>query len=118
MYKSLISFLTIAVFAISCHSGKNLVNIQPKSGSIVIPEKGELRIWNNIKHSGFDVLLTNNSEKQSCDIYYVKSDGNEKWIKPSLMAQSSQTISIPVDGYLLLKNFNPNNLTITYKISE
>lgn len=118
MIKSIFKFLAIAVFAISCNSSKNLANIQPKSGNLEIPSKGELRVWNDIKHSSFEVVLTNDNENQSCEIYYVKSNGTEKWINPSLKAKSSLTVSIPSDGHLFVKNFNPNTLTISYKINE
>jgi len=118
MYKSILTILSIAIFSISCNSSGNLANIQPKTGNLDISAKGELRVWNNIKHSSFDVVLTNTNENQSCELYYVKSNGTEKWINPSLQAKSSVTVNIPTDGHLFIKNFNPNNLTISYKINE
>ena len=108
----------MAVFAISCNPSRNLTNIQPKSGSIEITAKGELRMWKDIKHPSFNVVLTNSNATQSCEVYYVKSDGTEKWISPSLQAKSIQTVTIPTDGHLFVKNFNPNALTISYKINE
>ena len=118
MYKSILIILVVFISIISCNSSRNLANIQPKSGIIEIPATGEFRIWNNVSHSNFEVLLTNDNEKQSCEIYLVKRNGKEKWISPSLLAKSNQTINIPTDGHLYLKNFNPNALTITYKIKE
>jgi hypothetical protein len=118
MYKSILTIFSIAIFSISCNSSRNLANIQPKTGNLDISAKGELRVWNNIKHSSFDVVLTNTNENQSCELYYVKSNGTEKWINPSLQAKSSVTVNIPTDGHLFIKNFNPNNLTISYKINE
>jgi hypothetical protein len=118
MNKSIFAFMAIVVFAISCNSSRSLTIIQPKSGNLEIPANGELRVWKEIKHSSFDVVLTNQNANQSCEIYYVKSDGTEKWIKPSLQAKSSQTVTIPMDGHLFVKNFNPNSLTINYKINE
>ena len=111
-------FLAIIVIAVACNSSRNLANIQPKSGNLEIPAKGELRVWKDIKHPGFEVVLTNSNANQSCEIYYVKSNGTEKWINPSLQANSSQTLSIPADGHLFVKNFNPNTLTLSYKINE
>ena len=118
MYKSILTFLAISIIAVACNSSRNLANIQPKSGNLEIPAKGELRVWKEIKHPSFDVVLTNQNENQSCEIYYVKRDGTEKWINPSLQAKSSQTVTIPTDGHLFVKNFNPNALTISYKINE
>ncbi len=118
MHKSVFAFLAIAVFAIACNSSKNLANIQPKSGQLEVPAKGELRVWKDITHPSFEVVLTNDNENQSCEIYYVKSNGTEKWINPSLLAKSSKAVTIPADGHLFIKNFNPNTLTISYKINE
>ncbi len=118
MNKLLLSLFAIATFAISCNSSRNLATIQPKTGSIEIPTKGELRMWKNIKHSNFDVVLTNSNATQSCEVYSVKSSGEEKWISPSLLANSSLTVTVPADGHLFLKNFNPNTLTLKYKINE
>jgi hypothetical protein len=118
MNKSIFAFMAIVVFAIFCTSSRSLTIIQPKSGNLEIPANEELRVWKEIKHPRFDVVLTNQNANQSCEIYYVKSDGTEKWIKPSLQAKSSQTVTIPTDGHLFVKNFNPNSLTINYKINE
>jgi hypothetical protein len=118
MNKSIFAFFAIVVLAIACNSSKNLANIQPKSGKFEIPSKGEFRVWNDIKHKSFEVVLTNDNENQSCEIYYVKSNGTEKWINPSLKAKSSLTVTIPNDGHLFIKNFNPNTLIISYKINE
>ncbi len=106
---------TLVVFA-SCT--RNLVAIEPKSGIIEIPAKGEFRIWKDITHESFTVKITNNDPKQSVELYTVKSSGSEKWVSPSLLANSSLEVSIPSDGHLFIKNFNPNSFKISYKISE
>jgi len=118
MNKSIFAFIAIVFFAISCNSSRSLTNIQPKSGNLEIPANGEVRVWKEIKHQSFDVVLINQNANQSCEIYYVKSNGTEKWISPSLQAKSSQTVTIPTDGHLFVKNFNPNSLTISYKIND
>ncbi len=110
--------LLYSTFIISCSSSHGITNIEPKTGSIEIPSNGEFRMWKNIKHGSFTVLLTNFSPTQSIELYKVKSDGNETWISPSLLANSSQEVIIPADGHLFLKNFNPNAFIITYKIAE
>jgi hypothetical protein len=117
--KQLFAILLISstIFS-SCSSSQGITNIVPKSGSIEIPAKGEFRMWKDVKHGSFTVTLTNSSPNQSVELYKVKSDGNEKWISPSLLANSSQEITIPADGHLFVKNFNPNTFTITYKIAE
>jgi hypothetical protein len=109
-------FVALTIFLASCSTSENLINIEPKIGTIDIPAKGEIRVWQNITHGNFKVQLTNNNENQSCELYRVKSSGEEKWINPSLLAKSSQTIAIPKDGHLFIKNFNPNNLVIKYVI--
>ncbi len=98
-------------------SNKNLSAIEPQKGKLDIPAKGELRVWRDVKHARFSVTLVNASPNQSCEIYYVKSDGNEKWINPSLLANSKLTVTIPTDGHLFIKNFNPNVLSISYTVN-
>jgi hypothetical protein len=117
--KHLISILLLSTgLFISCSSLNGITNINPKSGNIEIPAKGEYRMWRNIKHGGFNVTLTNLSAKQSVELYTVKSNGDENWVKPSLLANSSLDVAIPTDGHLFIKNFNNNAFTITYKIAE
>ncbi len=117
MYKLHLLLGIICLF-ISCQSTKNLLKIEPKSGQLEIPAKGELRVWNQVEHSGFVVILTNTNPTQSCELYSVKSDGTEKWISPSLLANSTESVSIPENGHLFIKNFNPNVLTIQFKVKE
>jgi hypothetical protein len=102
---------------VSCNSSHLMATIEPKSGNIELSAKGELRIWKDIQHPSFTVVLTNNAPQQSCEIYTVKSGGVEKWVSPSLLANSSLAVTVPGDGHLFFKNFNPNTLTITYKIN-
>ena len=117
--KQLFAMLLISssIFS-SCFSAHDISNVQPKSGTIEIPGKGEFRMWKDVKHGSFTVTLANSSPNQSVELYKVKSDGNEKWISPSLLANSSQEVTIPSDGHLFIKNFNGNTFTITYKIAE
>lgn len=118
MKTSFLAIFATLTIIFSCQSGRNLTAIQPKGGKLTIPAKGELRVWNNLQHASFEVELTNANADQSCEVYYVKSSGTEKWVNPSLIANSKLTVSIPTDGHLFLKNFNPNPLTISYQISE
>lgn len=117
--KQLFAMLLVcsAIFT-GCSSSQGIANIQPKSGTIEIPAKGEIRVWKEVTHGSFTVTLTNSSPNQSVELYKVKSNGAEKWISPSLLANSSQDITIPADGHLFIKNFNGNTFTITYKIAE
>ena len=110
--------LVCSVIFIGCSSLHGITNIEPKTGTIEISAKGEFRMWKDIKHGSFTVVLTNSSPSQSIELYKVKSDGNKKWISPSLLANSSQQVTIPADGHLFIKNFNLNKFTITYKIAE
>jgi hypothetical protein len=118
MKRLLFGFLTIISIASSCKSTGSMAAIEPKSGNIELPAKGELRIWKDTQHPGFTVVLTNNAPQQSCEIYTVKSNGVEKWVSPSLLANSTLTVTVPANGHLFFKNFNPNTLTIIYKVEE
>jgi len=118
MKKLLLAVFAITTIAYSCKSTGSMASIQPTSGTINLPAKGEFRIWKNSVHPSFKVTLTNNAEKQSCEVYKVTSNGNEKWISPSLLAGKSLTISVPSNGHLFFKNFNDNVLNIEYKIEE
>ena len=118
MKQFLLAAVIFILLCAGCGSSQSIRNIIPKTGSIEIPAKGEFRMWRDFEHSSFTVTLTNSSPNQSVELYKVKSDGNEKWISPSLLASSSQQVTIPADGHLFIKNFNPNTFTITYKIAE
>jgi hypothetical protein len=118
MKNLLFGFLTIISIASSCKSSGSMAAIEPKSGSIELPAKGELRIWKNTAHPSFTVILTNNAPQQSCEIYTVKSNGSEKWVNPSLLANSTLTVTVPADGYLFFKNFNRDILTIKYAVNQ
>ncbi len=111
----LAAVIAAAAFA-SCNSSRSMATIEPKSGNIELPAKGELRIWKNTQHPSFRVMLTNNAPQQSCEVYTVQSSGVEKWVSPSLVANSTLTVTVPADGHLFFKNFNPNTLTILYKV--
>lgn len=112
-----IMLLCSAIFT-NCSTSNGITNIQPKSGSIEIPANGEFRMWRNVAHGTFTVTITNPASNQSVELYKVKKDGNEKWVSPSLSANSSLDVTIPADGHLFIKNFNNNNFTVTYKIAE
>jgi len=118
MKKVLFALLTIATITYSCKSTGTMAAIQPKNGIIELPAKGELRIWRNTLHPSFTVTLTNPADTQSCEVYKVTDNGNEKWISPSLIAGKSLIISVPANGHLFFKNFNDNVLTIEYKVED
>lgn len=105
----------IATALNSCKPNEGISSIKPQNGVIELPAKGEVRVWNDVSHGSFAVILMNNSTSQSCEVYKVK-DGNESWISPSLMAGKTMTITIPEDGHLYVKNFNPNVIKINYSI--
>jgi uncharacterized lipoprotein YajG len=114
---SLVLVAAIALFA-SCSVCKSLDSNIPKTGTITIPAKSDFTMWKSLEHCSFNVTLTNNNANQSCEVYYVTKNGKEKWINPSLKANTTLEVNIPRDGYMLLKNFNPNEFTITYKIND
>jgi hypothetical protein len=116
--KKLLFVLSLLSVLMSCNSPRNMASIEPKSGKFDLPAKGEFRMWRGTTHSSFKVTLINPSSNQSCEIYYVTSNGNEKWVSPSLLANSKLTVTIPTDGHLFIKNFNDNVLSISYVVNE
>ncbi len=114
----ILALATAIILMYSCKSTSSMAAIQPKSGTIELPTKGEFRLWKDLAHPSFTVTLTNPSTTQSCELYKVKSNGTEKWINPSLKAGKSLTITVPANGHLFFKNFNPNSLKIEYVIAE
>jgi hypothetical protein len=118
MKRFTLALLTIISIAISCKSTGSMAVIQPKQGAIELPEKGEFRIWKDVSHPSFTVTLSNPSATQSCEVYTVKSSGSEKWISPSLQAGKTLSVTVPANGHLFFKNFNPNILKIDYKVEE
>lgn len=92
--------------------------IQPKTGTLELPAKGEFRIWKGLTHRAFSVTLSNTSASQSCELYKVTDNGYEKWVSPSLLAGKTLTVTIPSNGHLFIKNFNDNILKIDYKVEE
>ncbi len=118
MKQLVIGLLAIMTISISCKTTGTMANIEPKTGSIELPMKGEFRIWKGITHPSFSVTLSNSSPTQSCEVYKVSIIGNEKWVSPSLQAGETMTIKVPANGHLFFKNFNPNTLKIDYKVEE
>ena len=118
MKQLVIGLLAIMTISNSCKTTGTMANIQPKTGTMELPTKGEFRIWKGITHPSFSVTLSNPSATQSCEVYKVSSMGSEKWVSPSLQAGKTMTITVPANGHLFFKNFNPNNLKIAYKVEE
>jgi hypothetical protein len=110
-------FLCSFFFA-DCSSSRGSAGIEPKKGTIEVPATGEFRMWQHVKHANFTVTITNSSFNQSVELYRVYNNGNEKWVSPSLLANSSIKLVIPSDGHLFIKNFNPNVISITYTMEE
>ena len=67
-------FLKLLLYStiMSCSSSHGITNIEPKTGSIEISAKTEFRMWKDIKHGSFTVMLTNLSHIQSVELYKVK----------------------------------------------
>lgn len=113
--KTIIKFtaiITILFFQFSC---KSVQDISPKQGTIIVPAKGEIRMWDNLEHGSFSLKLENTSTKNSCEAYKVKN-GNQKWISPSLLANKSLEFSIAANGHLLLQNYSDEVITVKYTI--
>ncbi|MBC7606403.1 MAG: hypothetical protein H7199_05560 [Burkholderiales bacterium] len=106
------TLITILLFQISC---KSTQDISPKQGILIVPAKGEIRMWDNLEHGSLSLKLVNTSTKNSCEAYQVKQ-GNQKWISPSLLANKSLEFSIAANGHLLLKNYSAEVITVKYTI--
>lgn len=104
---------TIVFFQLSCKSSQA---ISMKQGTITVPAKGEIKVWDTIDHDSFSLNLVNPSTKNSCEAYKVKN-GIQKWISPSLLANNSIEFSIASKGYLLLKNFSNEVIIVNYSIN-
>ena len=118
MKKSLSGILLIIALVFSCKTTGTIATIQPKSGIIELTAKGELRIWQGSEHPSFSVTLNNSATTQSCEVYNVTANGNERWISPSLQAGKALTLKVSSNGHLFFKNFNDNILKIDYQIKE
>lgn len=108
----IILVFTILIFQFSC---KSQIDISPKTDTVIVPAKGELKLFENKEHSSFSLNLVNKSTKNSCEVYKVKN-GNRKWISPSLLASGSLDLRVPDDGFVLLQNYSDENISITFKI--
>ncbi|WP_310379301.1 hypothetical protein [Flavobacterium sp.] len=105
--------IVLVLFQISC---KPVQDISPKQGTITVPAKGKIKMWNDLEHASFSLKLENTSTKNSCEAYKVKK-GNQKWISPSLLANKSLEFSIATNGYLVLQNYSDEVITVKYTIN-
>jgi len=104
--------LTILFCLFSC---KSQIDISPKTDTVIVPAKGEIKLFENREHSPFSLNLINKSTKNSCEVYKMKN-GNRKWISPSLLANGSLDFTVPDDGFVLIQNYSEENISITFKI--
>lgn len=107
--------ITIITALILVQLSCKTVDISPKQGTITVPAKGEIRVWENLEHSSFSLHLENKSVTNSCEAYVIKNN-TEKWISPSLLANAKLDFTVPNNGAILLKNFSNESLTINYII--
>ena len=113
--KSIMTITAIVSILILQFSCKSAMDISPKSATINVPARGEIKLFDNIEHSFFSIILTNQSRKKSCEIYVVKN-GVKKWITPSLLANKQLYFSISSSAYVLLENFSDENISVVYSI--
>jgi uncharacterized lipoprotein YajG len=118
MKKIILVLAIISSLFAACNTSQSLTAIEPKSGTFDLPASGEFTIWQNTTHSSFTITLTNKNPKQSCEVYTVNKNGKQKWINPSLLANTTLTVNVPKDGHLFFKNFNSNNLVINYQVNQ
>lgn len=105
--------VAIVLFQVSC---KTVQDISPNQGAIIVPAKGEIKLFDNIEHNSFSINLTNKSVKNSCEAYTVKN-GNRKWISPSLPVNGTLNFSVSSSAYVLLQNYSDENISVVYTIN-
>ena len=111
-FLKILAIATIVFFQFSC---KSQIDISPKTATVIVPAKGELKLFENTQHGSFSINIKNKSIKNSCEAYTVKN-GNKKWISPSLPVNGELDFSVPKDGLVLLENYSDENISITYTI--
>jgi hypothetical protein len=108
----IIAIISILFFQFSC---KSTIEISPKTATIIVPAKGEIKLFDNIEHNSFSINLTNKSILNSCEAFTVKN-GSKKWISPSLLANKQLDFSVSSSAYVLLQNYSNENISVVYTI--
>lgn len=108
----IVALVTIVFCQFSC---KSQIDITPKTATIIVPAKGELKLFEDTQHSSFSINIINKSVKNSCEAYTVKN-GNKKWISPSLTVNGELDFLVPNDGSVLIQNYSDENISIIYTI--
>jgi hypothetical protein len=108
----IIVLVTITFCQFSC---KTQIDISPTTATLIVPAKGDLKLFENKQHSSFYINIKNKSVKNSCEAYTLKN-GNKKWISPSLPVNGELDFSVPKNGAVLLENYSDENITIIYTI--
>ena len=106
------AIVSLLFFQFSC---KTAIDISPKTATIIVPAKGEIKLFDAIEHNSFSINLTNKSTRNSCEAYVVKG-GNKKWISPSLLANKQLDFSVASSAYVLLQNYSDENVLVVYTI--
>jgi hypothetical protein len=106
------AIIIVLLLQVSC---KSQMDISPRKATVLVPAKGELRLFENSEHYPFSIQLINRSLKNSCEAFTVKND-SEKWISPSLLANDQLAFNVGYNGSVLLKNFSKENIYVTYII--
>ena len=106
------AIITVLLFQISC---KTYQDIAPKTATIIVPAKGEIKLFENVNHNSLSLNLKNLSTKNSCEAFTVKN-GNKKWISPSLPINGQLNFSVSSSAYVLLQNYSNENISIVYTI--
>lgn len=107
------AIISVLFFQFSC---KSAIDISPKTATIIVPAKGEIKLFDNVDHNSFSINLTNKSTKNSCEAYTVKN-GNRKWISPSLPVNGTLDFSVSSSAYVLLQNYSDENISVVYTIN-
>lgn len=106
------ALISLLFFQFSC---KTVQDISPKTATIIVPAKGEIKLFDAVEHDSFLINLTNKSTLNSCEAYVVKNE-NKKWISPSLLANKQLDFSVSSSAYVLLQNYSDENVSVVYTI--
>lgn len=113
--KNVLKILFLVVVTFSQLSCKTQIDISPSTATVIVPAKGELKLFDNTLHDSFSINLKNKSTKNSCEVYKVKN-GSKKWISPSLPVNGELNFSVAKNGSILIENYSDENISILYTI--
>lgn len=113
--KNILKILILIIITFCQFSCKTQIDSFPTTATLIVPAKGDLKIFENKQYSSYYINIKNKSVKNSCEAYIIKM-GNKKWISPSLPVNGELNFYVPKNSSVLLENYSDENIIITYTI--